>query len=92
MSALTKKGRAGHATLPENLLAVADGVHGEPFLNPTAASSQAASAATSQRVCRPIYLLRLQAQPGVDEVRALRWALKKLLRLGLRCVSVEAQR
>jgi hypothetical protein len=39
---------------------------------------------------RSTFVLTLQAAPGVDSVRALRWALKFLWRrFGLRCVSVE---
>src|SRR5215468_9059554 len=41
---------------------------------------------------RPIYCLRLRALPGVDAVRALRAALKRLLRsYGLKCLSVERE-
>jgi hypothetical protein len=36
------------------------------------------------------FVLTLRAAPGVDSVRALRWALKFLWqRFGLRCISVE---
>jgi hypothetical protein len=39
---------------------------------------------------RPIFTLRLQALKGVEPIRALRLALKHLLRrCGLRCVSIE---
>jgi hypothetical protein len=39
---------------------------------------------------KPIYLLKLQAAPGSEGIRALRWLLKVLLRkYGLRCISVE---
>jgi hypothetical protein len=38
---------------------------------------------------RPICVLRLRAEPGIDAVRALRFALKFLLRrLGLKCISI----
>jgi hypothetical protein len=38
-------------------------------------------------------VLRLRPEPGVDAIRALRWALKSMLRRhGLRCVSVEEQK
>jgi hypothetical protein len=38
----------------------------------------------------PIFLLKLQAEPGAAGIRALRWALKVLLRkYKLRCVSIE---
>jgi hypothetical protein len=38
------------------------------------------------------FLVRLRALPGVDGVRALRAALKTLLRkYGLRCVSAEVE-
>jgi hypothetical protein len=37
-----------------------------------------------------IFVLRLVALPGVDAIRALRWALKGLLRrCGMRCVGAE---
>jgi hypothetical protein len=36
-----------------------------------------------------VFLLKLRALPGVDAIRALRSALKRLLRsYGLRCVSI----
>jgi hypothetical protein len=42
---------------------------------------------------RPIYRLRLQALPRVDAVKALRAALKSLLRrFGLRALSVEVEK
>jgi hypothetical protein len=42
---------------------------------------------------KPIYLLKLQAAPGSEGIRALRWLLKALLRrYGLRCISVEEVR
>jgi hypothetical protein len=38
---------------------------------------------------RPVYLLKLRAEPNVDPIRSLRAALKVLLRrFGLRAVSV----
>jgi hypothetical protein len=38
---------------------------------------------------RPVYRLLVQAEPRVDEVRALRSLLKTMLRgYGLRCVSI----
>jgi hypothetical protein len=41
---------------------------------------------------RTVYLLRLTALPNVDEIKALRWTLKGLLRrCGLRCISIEAE-
>jgi hypothetical protein len=41
---------------------------------------------------RPKFLLVLQPLPRVDPIRALRWALKRLLRdHGLRCVSVREE-
>jgi hypothetical protein len=41
----------------------------------------------------PVFLVRLRALPGVDAVRALRAALKVLLRrYGLQCVSVEIEK
>jgi len=40
---------------------------------------------------RPIFIVHLQPEVGVDPVRALRAALKELLRRhGLRCVSAVA--
>jgi hypothetical protein len=40
-----------------------------------------------------IFLVRLRALPGVDGVRALRAALKVLLRrFGLRCLSIDVER
>jgi hypothetical protein len=40
----------------------------------------------------PVFLVRLRPLPGVDAVRALRAALKTLLRkYGLRCESVEEE-
>ena len=40
----------------------------------------------------PVFLVRLRALPGVDAIRALRAALKVLLRrFGLQCVSVEEE-
>jgi hypothetical protein len=37
-----------------------------------------------------IYLLRLEAKPGDDGIRGLRWLLKiALRRFGMRCVSIE---
>jgi len=41
---------------------------------------------------QPTFLLRLRPVPGVDAVKALRAALKKLLRqFGLRAVSIEIE-
>jgi hypothetical protein len=41
------------------------------------------------RADRPTFIVRLRPEPGVDAVRALRSALKVLLRrFGLRCVEV----
>jgi hypothetical protein len=40
----------------------------------------------------PVFLVRLCALPGIDGIRALRAALKVLLRkYGLKCVSVEVE-
>jgi hypothetical protein len=40
----------------------------------------------------PVFLVRLRALPGADGVRALRAALKVLLRrFGLKCVSIETE-
>jgi hypothetical protein len=42
---------------------------------------------------RPTYALRLRAEPGVDAVRALRAALKNMLRrYGLRCLSAHEEK
>jgi hypothetical protein len=42
---------------------------------------------------RPTFIIRLRAQPGVDPIRALRQALKVLLRrFGLRVISIEQER
>ncbi len=43
----------------------------------------------TDKTARPIYVLKLQALPNVDEIRAVRAALKVLLRrFGLRCVGI----
>jgi hypothetical protein len=40
----------------------------------------------------PVFIVKLRALPGVDAVRALRAALKTLLRrYGLKCESVEEE-
>jgi hypothetical protein len=40
----------------------------------------------------PVFLVRLRALPGVDGVKALKAALKSLLRkYGLKCLSVEVE-
>jgi hypothetical protein len=42
---------------------------------------------------RPTYIIRLRAQPGVDAIKALRFALKGLLRHhGLVALSVREER
>jgi hypothetical protein len=39
-----------------------------------------------------VFIVRLQAKPGTDPIRALRGALKTLLRrFGLRCVEVSEE-
>jgi hypothetical protein len=39
---------------------------------------------------RPVYILTLRAEPGVDDTRALRALLKAALRrYGLRCLSID---
>jgi hypothetical protein len=44
------------------------------------------------RCTMPVFLVRLRALPGVDGIRALRSALKVLLRrYGLKCVSIEEE-
>jgi hypothetical protein len=38
---------------------------------------------------RPVFVLKLRAEPGADGIRSLRWALKALLRrLKLRCIDL----
>jgi hypothetical protein len=42
---------------------------------------------------RPVFILSLRPEPGVDATRALRWLLKiALRRFRLRCISVEQER
>lgn len=42
---------------------------------------------------RPIFVIALQAKPGVDSIRALRAALKLLgRRYGLKCVTIREAR
>jgi hypothetical protein len=89
----TKRSRDPVAASPEVLAAYVDGGGGVQFINQVTVDLQAASATAPARcVHRPVYLLGVQAQPGIDDIRALRWALKKLLRLGLRCISIEVRR
>jgi hypothetical protein len=91
----TKRGRDRIAASPQEMLAANadDGGGGAPLLKQITPDLQGANDAALPRcVHQPVYLLRLQARSDVDDIRALRWALKKLLRLGLRCVSVEVQR
>jgi hypothetical protein len=39
---------------------------------------------------RPVYRMLIRAEPGVDEIKELRWLLKYMLRQrGLRCLSIE---
>jgi hypothetical protein len=48
---------------------------------------------TVNNVQAPVYLIRLQGQPGDDGIRSLRWLLKRLLRgHQLVCVSVSEER
>jgi hypothetical protein len=48
---------------------------------------------TARTPARPTYLVRLRPEPGVDATRALRRALKFLLRsFGLRAVLVEEEK
>lgn len=36
-----------------------------------------------------VYVLTLKPLPGADAIRALRWALKRMLRrYGLRCIAI----
>jgi hypothetical protein len=42
---------------------------------------------------RPVFVLRLRPEPHVNPVRALRQALKRLLRsYGMRCLSCEKEK
>ncbi len=42
---------------------------------------------------RTIWIITVTAIPGFDEIRALRWALKSMLRrYGLRCLSIEERK
>jgi hypothetical protein len=42
-----------------------------------------------KREPRPIFTLRVEGKPGADNIRALRWLLKSLLRQhGFRCLDV----
>jgi hypothetical protein len=91
MTRAQKPRDVGVAGLPD-LLASADGDCDTSFLNPTTSRSQAASEATPRRAGGTVYLLRLQVRPDVDDIRALRWLLKKLLRQnGFRCVTVRRE-
>jgi hypothetical protein len=41
---------------------------------------------------RPVYVLRLRPEPGIDGARALRFALKRLLRdYGMRCLGARPE-
>ena len=41
---------------------------------------------------RPLFTVVLRAEPGIDPIRALRFALKRLLRdYGMRAISVDAE-
>jgi hypothetical protein len=41
---------------------------------------------------RPIFVVRLQPQPGVDAIKGLRWILKISLRqFGLKCVDIRRE-
>jgi hypothetical protein len=53
-----------------------------------------ADAMIQQQKPRPVFTIRLQAKPGVDEpIKALRLALKVLLRrFGLRAISVSEEK
>src|SRR5262245_42210855 len=44
------------------------------------------------RETRPVLVLTVRPEPGIDPIRALRWGLKALLRrFGLRVVSIREQ-
>jgi hypothetical protein len=58
----------------------------------TSAEKRKRPGPTKQSDHRTVYLLRLQAGPRVDPVRALRRGLKMLFRhCGLRCLSVREE-
>jgi hypothetical protein len=49
--------------------------------------------AAPNKPAAPRYVLTLQAQPGIDAIRALRWILKKLLRqYGFKCVDIREEK
>jgi hypothetical protein len=42
---------------------------------------------------RPIYVLRIRAEPHAEQVRALRWLLKSMLRqCGWKCLSIDEEK
>jgi hypothetical protein len=54
-----------------------------------AAITSAMTIAITSAKSRPVYVLRLRAEPGIDPIRSLRWLLKTTLRQGgLRCISI----
>jgi hypothetical protein len=88
-----KRSREGIAASPNKMLAAnARCGGGDLFIDPTPPDLQAAITVTARRAPKPVYLLRLQPKPDIDDIRALRWALKKLLRLGFRCLAIEVYR
>jgi hypothetical protein len=41
---------------------------------------------------RPVFVVHLRPEPNIDPIRALRWALKRLLRdYGMRAISIDAR-
>jgi hypothetical protein len=51
-----------------------------------------APSAPARAAERPVYQLSVRGEPGVDEIRALRWMLKNMLRSwGLRCVHIRRE-
>ena len=47
---------------------------------------------SGQATARPIFIVRLRPQPGIDGIRALRLALKVLLRrFGLKAIEVKEE-
>jgi hypothetical protein len=41
---------------------------------------------------RPVFVLRIEGRPGVDNIKSLRWVLKRLLRrYGLKCLDVKEE-
>jgi hypothetical protein len=42
---------------------------------------------------RPVFVLRIEGRPGADNIKSLRWVLKRLLRrYGLKCLDAREVR